>query len=178
MLGWQLNCQPNIGASPSAVRFSPKGFRKVARVAAQRLPWGRDLMEVGVEWLIDATGCRSDLLADADVLRNVCEEIIDELGLHVVGEGLWHQFPPPGGITAMYLLKESHLSLHTFPENGIATFNLYCCRPRRRWEWEDRLAVLLGAAKTLVREIARGSAEMGLGEGKEVVSPFREVPTR
>jgi S-adenosylmethionine decarboxylase len=115
-------------------------------------------MDVGVEWLIDAIGCHSDLLVDADVLQGLCQEIIDGLGLHVVGEGRWHRFPPPGGMTAMYLLRESHLSLHTYPEFGIATFNLYCCRPRRRWDWEARLATLLGASRTLVREIVRGSA--------------------
>ena len=93
-------------------------------------------MDVGTEWLIDAFGCRSDRLADVDFLHGVCDEIIAALDLHVVGQAQWRQFPPPGGITALCLLTESHLSLHTYPEKGVATINLYCCRPRPAWDWE------------------------------------------
>lgn len=115
-------------------------------------------MDVGTEWLVDATGCTSGVLADEQALRAVCQEVIDGLGLHVVGEGHWHRFGPPGGFTAIFLLTESHLALHTYPESGVATFNLYCCRPRPRWDWEERLAVLLGATRTTVREVFRGLA--------------------
>ena len=93
-------------------------------------------MDVGTEWLIDAFGCRRDRLADVDFLRGVCDEIIAALDLHVVGQAQWRQFPPPGGVTALCLLTESHLSLHTYPEKGVATINLYCCRPRPAWDWE------------------------------------------
>jgi len=135
-------------------------------------------MEAGSEWIIDATGCRSDLLADAGFLCDVCEEIIDELDLHVVGEALWHQFPPPGGVTAMYLLTESHLTLHTFPENGTVTFNLYCCRPRRPWDWENRLAALLGATEVSVQKIVRGTPGQGDNAGRETASAIREESHR
>jgi S-adenosylmethionine decarboxylase len=101
-----------------------------------------------------------------DVLRRVCEQIMTHLGLHVVGDGLWHQFPPPGGVTGLYLLTESHLACHTYPENGVATFNLYCCRPRPAWAWEARLRELLGAARVTVRSAARGA-----GGAAEVQGP-------
>ena len=113
-------------------------------------------MNVGYEWLVDAEGCRPDLLADPAVLRDVCRQIIAQLDLHVIGEGVWHQFPAPGGLTGLYLLTESHLSCHTYPESGVATFNLYCCRPRPCWPWEEKLRTLLGAARVVVRSLARG----------------------
>ncbi len=113
---------------------------------------------LGTEWLIDAVGCRSDLLADIGVLRALGDEIVATHCLHVLGDAHWHQFPPPGGVTAVWLLTESHLALHTYPENGVATFNLYCCRPRGRWDWERRLREVLGAAEVRVREVVRGEA--------------------
>ncbi len=115
-------------------------------------------MHVGTEWLVDAEGCRPDLLRDAAAVRRVCEAVLHDLGLRVVGDGRWHQFPPPGGVTGLFLLTESHLACHTYPEHGVATFNLYCCRPCPGWPWENRLAELLGARRVAVRTAARGAA--------------------
>jgi S-adenosylmethionine decarboxylase len=113
-------------------------------------------MTVGIEWLVDAEGCRADLLRDADALGRLCEQIIAGLDLHVVRAGLWHRFPPPGGVTGLFLLTESHLACHSYPETGVATFNLYCCRPRPRWPWEERLRAALGARCVTVRSLTRG----------------------
>jgi S-adenosylmethionine decarboxylase len=116
-------------------------------------------MQVGVEWLIDAAGCDPDRLRDAPALRGLCDRVLVELDLRVVGEGVWHQFPPPGGLTGLYLLTESHLSCHTYPEHGVVTLNLHCCRARPRWAWEDRLRVALGARTVVVREVRRGTPD-------------------
>jgi S-adenosylmethionine decarboxylase len=96
------------------------------------------------------------------LLRALCDEIVATLELRVVGSPVWHQFPelPPGqgqgGVTGMYLLSESHLTIHTFPEFQAATLNLYCCRPIRHWNWEAALAECLGATHVSVRSIVRG----------------------
>ncbi len=113
-------------------------------------------MNVGTEWLIDAFGCQAESLRDTDLLKSVCERIIHDLDLRVVGEPLWHKFAGAGGVTAIFLLTESHLSFHTYPEVGTATFNLYCCRERPRWEWEENLQASIGARQVTVREILRG----------------------
>jgi S-adenosylmethionine decarboxylase len=123
-------------------------------------------LQVGTEWLVDAEGCRPDALRDAPLLRRLCEQILTTLELRTVGDGVWHQFPPPSGVTGLFLLTESHLACHTYPEIGLATFNLYCCRSRRRWPWEARLAELLGAARVTVRSVSRGCrAELPQEEG-------------
>jgi S-adenosylmethionine decarboxylase len=114
-------------------------------------------MKVAIEWLVDAEGCRPDLLSDLPTVRAVCEQVLRDLKLRTVGDGLLHQFPPPSGITAMYLLTESHLACHTYPEHGIATFSLCCCRPRPRWDWEGHLRDLLGAERVTVRCVERGA---------------------
>jgi S-adenosylmethionine decarboxylase len=112
-------------------------------------------MNVGAEWLIDASGCSAERLADLNHMRGLCERIIQELELKVIGGGQWHQFRGPGGVTGLYLLTESHFACHTYPELGVATFNLYCCRPRPRWPWEARLREALGATGVIVRFITR-----------------------
>ena len=114
-------------------------------------------MTTGTEWLIDAYGCEADSLRQLSAIREVCDEIIADLELSVVGAPVWHPFPPPGGVTGLYLLRESHLTCHTYPECGLATFNLYCCRPRPCWPWSARLRVLLGAERVTVRSLIRGA---------------------
>ncbi|NOT64405.1 MAG: S-adenosylmethionine decarboxylase [Acidobacteria bacterium] len=112
---------------------------------------------VGTEWVIDATGCTVDLLRDAAVLQALFAQIIAELQLHPVSEAQWERFPFPGGITGMVLLRESHLTCHTYPEHRIATFNLYCCQPRPDWTWAAALRAALGATDVTVRVMERGT---------------------
>ena len=69
-----------------------------------------------------------------------------------------HVFPAPGGLTALYLLSESHLTIHTFPETAVATLNAYCCRPRVAAPWRALLAEWLGARAVVASEHARGRA--------------------
>lgn len=113
-------------------------------------------MHSGTEWLIDASQCDASMLRDGARLRALCDRLVDELHLHVVGRPQWHQFPWPGGWTGLYLLSESHLACHTFPEDEFATFNLYCCRERPDWPWTDRLLESLDARRVTVRRLARG----------------------
>lgn len=112
---------------------------------------------VGTEWVVDAFGCEADRLKSRADLEAVLLRAVAELGLTVVGEGAWHEFPEPGGVTGLLLLTESHLACHTYPEHRIATINLYCCRERPEWPWRERLGEMLGAADVTVRRLARGA---------------------
>jgi S-adenosylmethionine decarboxylase len=129
-------------------------------------------MNVGVEWIIDAEGCAAEALRDARLLRELCELILTDLELRVVHEPLWHCFPEPGGVTGLYLLTESHLACHTYPEHGIATFNLYCCRPRREWPWAERLKETLSAQRVTVRTVQRGGEQKMSDKGASLSLTF------
>jgi S-adenosylmethionine decarboxylase len=115
------------------------------------------MLSVGTEWLIEASGCDAERLRDAGALREVFARAVEELGLLVVGEQLWHKFPGEGGVTGLAMLTESHLACHTYPEFGVATFNLYCCRERPAWAWEERLREMLGARSVSVRYMSRAA---------------------
>lgn len=112
-------------------------------------------MTLGTEWLIDASGCDADALANLDRLRAVFDRVISDLDLHVLGEIAWHKFDHPGGVSGLALLSESHLACHTYPEFCAATFNLYCCRNRADWPWETTLKEMLGATEVNVRVFDR-----------------------
>ena len=112
-------------------------------------------LPLGTEWVVDASGCNAETLADIQQLRLIFEHIIQDLELHVLGDISWHKFPGPGGVTGFAMLSESHLTCHTYPELGAASFNLYCCRNRTTWPWEKMLRELLSATEVNVRVLER-----------------------
>ena len=112
---------------------------------------------VGTEWLVEATGCSGDLLRDETALRSIFRQIIADLGLKTINE-IWHTFDGEGGVTGLVALTESHLTCHTYPEHSTATFNLYCCRTRPEWDWNENLKTMLAAESVTVTKIERGEA--------------------
>jgi S-adenosylmethionine decarboxylase len=110
----------------------------------------------GTEWVVDASGCDVQRLCDLDLIKGICDRVVADIGVTVVGVPQYHRFEGPGGITMLYMLSESHLACHTYPEYGLATFNLYCCRARAAWHWEEILRDVLGSHAVSVRQLARG----------------------
>lgn len=86
----------------------------------------------GLHLTADIYNCHCDKawLLDADKLGNWCAAAVRDSGLLVVNQ-LFHTFPPtaagPGGITATILLAESHLCVHTWPEQKAVTLDVYVC---------------------------------------------------
>ncbi|HQY07177.1 MAG: adenosylmethionine decarboxylase [Burkholderiales bacterium] len=79
------------------------------------------------------------LLTDARRLRERCLLAAQQAGLTVVGE-LFHRFPGESGagasagqtgVTGVLLLAESHLAVHTWPELGAVTMDVFVCNRSR-----------------------------------------------
>ncbi|MEZ0607998.1 S-adenosylmethionine decarboxylase family protein [Fibrella sp. WM1] len=68
-------------------------------------------------------------LVDVAACRTTFDGLIATLGLTKVGE-TYHAFPE-GGFTAVVCLTESHVSIHTWPEFGLATFDVFLSNFRR-----------------------------------------------
>jgi len=115
-----------------------------------------DRRSLGVEWVIDAEECSPAALRDVSKIEGVIDQIVRALSLHPALAPLVHRFAGEGGITALVLLAESHLTIHTFPELGAATLNVYCCRPRSPLDWPAVLGDWLGARHVHVRSLMRG----------------------
>lgn len=75
------------------------------------------------EWF----GCSAESpeMTRADALRGLCLAVTKDAGLTVVGDK-FHQFAPQG-VTGMVLLAESHLAIHTWPETGFVSVDVYVC---------------------------------------------------
>lgn len=81
----------------------------------------------GIQLLGEWFGCPVDttLFTRAEVLRELCLEATRQSGLSAVGD-CFHQFDPQG-VTGTVLLAESHLAIHTWPESGFASIDVFVC---------------------------------------------------
>lgn len=75
--------------------------------------------------VIEARGLSAEFLNESGILKAACDNFCREVGLSVV-ERRVHQFEPIGK-TVFYVLEESHLSLHTWPESGYLHMDLVTC---------------------------------------------------
>jgi S-adenosylmethionine decarboxylase proenzyme len=92
-------------------------------------------------------------MTDAAALRALCLRAVADSGLQPVGE-LFHAFAAPGGVTGMVLLAESHLAVHTWPELGAVTLDVFVCNLHA-----DNSARALALLQALEGAFAGGKAE-------------------
>jgi S-adenosylmethionine decarboxylase len=83
----------------------------------------------GLHVLAEIHSEASHLLTDYAPLRLFYAERIGVYGLQAVGE-VFHHFEG-GGFTGVICLTESHLAVHTWPELGMLTFDVYLSNFRR-----------------------------------------------
>lgn len=83
------------------------------------------LRTVGTHALADVSGSTSPLLDDAAGLEELLRTASLAAGATVLA-GHHHAFEPHGA-TAVVVLAESHVSIHTWPEWGGATLDAYTC---------------------------------------------------
>ena len=75
--------------------------------------------------LLNLYGCSLSLLDNELFLCDMIENAAEACGAHVL-QTMSHQFSPQG-VTAMCLLSESHISIHTWPEKGEAAVDVFTC---------------------------------------------------
>ena len=81
----------------------------------------------GIHLLGEWYGCPADTpeFTRAQSLRDACRKAVEAAGLTIVGDNFF-QFEPQG-VTGTVLLAESHLAIHTWPEYGFVTVDVYVC---------------------------------------------------
>lgn len=79
----------------------------------------------GRHLLVTLSGCPPAILDDEQSLRAVVEQAATATGATVLQVSA-HHFAPQG-VTALALLAESHASLHTYPEAGLAFWDCFTC---------------------------------------------------
>jgi S-adenosylmethionine decarboxylase len=77
----------------------------------------------GLHILSEFTSNNISHLSSAAASKELFDNLIENNDLKKVGE-VYHDFDS-GGFTAVVCLTESHLSIHTWPEYQLATFDIF-----------------------------------------------------
>jgi S-adenosylmethionine decarboxylase len=81
---------------------------------------------IGTHLIFDISNIKNiEKLKYSSTIIPILDNIVQQLQLKVVAKAT-HQFTPYG-FTGVYVLSESHLSIHTFVDEGKIALDLYTC---------------------------------------------------
>ena len=111
---------------------------------------------LGTHLIAEFFGC--DECDGTDFIRRTLREAVVASGSTILDEK-YHKFVPQG-ITGYILLKESHISIHTWPEYRYAAIDVFTCGETMKPEMAiESLKDALRPDKVTVKRIMRGDAK-------------------
>ncbi len=79
----------------------------------------------GVHFLVSYCDCDSQALSDVEGLTVAMNCAVEQCGATILDRCSW--VFPPNGLTMVFLLSESHASIHTYPEHDACFVDLFTC---------------------------------------------------
>lgn len=79
----------------------------------------------GYHVVLDIFGCCCDELEDTDCILNKLEGVTELLDTKIVSK-TYHKFEPQG-LSAAFIISASHITIHTWPENGYIGVDIFTC---------------------------------------------------
>ena len=108
----------------------------------------------GTHLLIDYSYCQTKHLSDKAFIKELLLKAAKEANTEVVGE-VFHQYSPQG-ISGIVLVAESHLSIHTWPEDNYAAVDIYTCGDCHPLKAHESIKRSLQTSHFEMAEIQRG----------------------
>ena len=88
----------------------------------------------GPHLMLDCYGCEESKLRDVDFILKFLNDLPYLIGMHKITEPYAFSYSgnqksfDRGGISAVVLITESHISIHTFPSYGYMTIEIFSCK--------------------------------------------------
>lgn len=124
----------------------------------------------GRHLLMEYQGCAREILNDAALLKEWMMKAAIASGATVVAD-VFHSFSPSGA-SGVLVLQESHLSIHTWPEEGYAAMDFYTCGDCDPFEGHLVLVEGLRPTHFEIMDVTRGA--IARARSLDVVDHFVE----
>ena len=113
---------------------------------------------LGRHILVEMRGCNSDKLSNKDLIDETMSNAALEAGATIIGKVFYQT--PRNGVSGIVVIAESHLSIHTNPQDGSAAIDLFTCGETvDPWKAFNFLSEILEANETQAEEFMRGQFE-------------------
>ena len=109
---------PEVKRTNSAAKISTAEFDKALKLGEEHQPAGQHL-------LIDMKNIEADFLNSESRLADAMVAAVDAGGLTLLSYHCHSLIP--AGVSCVGVLLESHISFHTWPEEGVITLDLFTC---------------------------------------------------
>lgn len=112
---------------------------------------------LGKHYILELYDCPAELLSDPTFISEQMNAAAMEMQATIV-ESNFHHFNPYG-VSGVIIIKESHLTIHTWPEYGYAAIDIFTCGKIYMEKGIDYLKKALKAQGAEVKKMGRGAVE-------------------
>ncbi|RFU65965.1 adenosylmethionine decarboxylase [Peribacillus glennii] len=109
-------------------------------------------------------GCDFEKLNDMDFIEKTFVNAALKSGAEI-REVAFHKFAPQG-VSGVVIISESHLTIHSFPEHGYASIDVYTCGDLNPNIAADYIAEALNAQTRENIELPRGMGPVQVNKNK------------
>ena len=119
---------------------------------------------MGSHVISELWGCDFDKLNDVNHIERTFVDAAFKSGAEV-REVAFHKFAPQG-VSGVVIISESHLTIHSFPEHGYASIDVYTCGDLDPNIAADYIAEALNAQTRENIELPRGMGPVQVKQSK------------
>ncbi|MFH1784350.1 MAG: adenosylmethionine decarboxylase [bacterium] len=110
---------------------------------------------LGRQLLVELYDCDRNMINDAQKIESIMTKSAVDMGATIVSVS-FHTFNPHG-VSGVVVIAESHLAIHTWPEYGFASIDIYTCGDTvDPWKACDDISTKLKAKHVSALEMKRG----------------------
>jgi S-adenosylmethionine decarboxylase len=110
---------------------------------------------LGRHLLADLQGISKEPLSNPQFIEDIMRKAAIAAGATPIF-GKFHHFGEGLGVTGVLLLKESHISIHTWPEHGFAAVDVFMCGECRPEIAIEVLREAMGPTQVSIKDETRG----------------------
>lgn len=135
-----------------------------------------NIEQLGRHILVEYYNCDKEILKNHEIIENHMKQAAIEANATIV-TSCFHKFNP-WGVSGAVIIQESHLTIHTWPEYGYASVDLFTCGDSvNPWHAFKYLEIALKADRSESTEVARGLVDkiktFGNGEYDNLEMSFK-----
>ncbi|MFQ5796995.1 MAG: adenosylmethionine decarboxylase [Candidatus Bipolaricaulia bacterium] len=113
--------------------------------------------DFGEHYLIDLLYCDPEIIKWTDPTREIVLRASKECGATLLDD-FFHQFHP-FGVSGVVLIAESHISVHTWPENSFVAVDIFTCGEMQPQVAIDIMRKDFRAKEAIVKVVVRGQLD-------------------